>query len=220
MKQQRKAWVWPHVLLFALLVLAFYPGAKNSVPAESENFIQETLHFSDIAAFYYYGGGDTRIHTWINDQAGSFHYSGAQGWFRTSRGYDGTKLFHPVCGDFDGDGMDDIASFYDYGNGAARIHVWLCENGYQFRYQGAEGWWAIPQGYDVNHIVGTVSGDFDGDGLDDIAAFYDYGNNQIRIHLWLSTGSNFLYEGSRGWWAVQGYPAKNMVGILAGEFSK
>jgi len=69
--------------------------------------------------------------------------------------------------------------------------------------------------------AGVVSGNFNSDGHEDIAAFYDYGNNETRIHVWLSNGeSAFKYEGSRGWWTARRYPAKNIVNTLCGEFGE
>ena len=39
--------------------------------------------------------------------------------------------------------------------------------------------------YDVNNITNrVVAGDFDGDGLDDICAFYDYGNSLMKLWKW------------------------------------
>jgi hypothetical protein len=176
--------------------------------------------FADIATLYNYGNGVVRIHAWINNEAGSFDYSGPRGWFGTTRGYDGTKIYHPVAGDWNGDGLTDMAAFYDYGDNAARIHVWINDNGERVEYQGPAGWWAVKSGYDLTNIVDAVSGDLNGDNLDDIAVFYNYGESQIRIHVWLSTGDRFLYEGPKGWWAVTGYPYENIIGAVAGEFSR
>ncbi|WP_431167249.1 T9SS type A sorting domain-containing protein [Tenacibaculum halocynthiae] len=116
-------------------------------------------------------------------------------------GYDPDKITgRVVSGDFDGDGdWDDIAAFYDYGNGETRIHVWLL-TGSSFSYQYSTGWWNST-GYTAGRVTDrVVSGDFDKDGkVDDIAAFYDYGNGETRIHVWLSTGANFWYQSSYGW---------------------
>ena len=117
-------------------------------------------------------------------------------------GYDPDKITgRVVSGDFDNDGFwDDIAAFYDYGNGQTRIHTFL-SNGNTFSYQYSTGWWNST-GYNASRITDrVVSGDFDKDGkVDDIAAFYDYGGGNTRIHVWLSNGSGFSYQSSVGWW--------------------
>jgi len=120
----------------------------------------------------------------------------------TLNGYDPDKITgRIVSGDFDGDGFwDDIAAFYDYGNGETRIHTFR-SNGSTFVYSSSVGWWNS-NGYTASKVTDrVVSGDFDHDGhVDDIAAFYDYGGGNTRIHVWLSNGSGFSYQYSTGWW--------------------
>ncbi len=66
------------------------------------------------------------------------------------------------------------------------------ESNESFNYVGA-GWWKS-SGYDSQRVKGRlVSGDFDGNGKDDMAVFYYYGNSQTRIHVFLSDGSKFNY---------------------------
>jgi hypothetical protein len=210
-------------LVFVLLLLPSLASKSNSQQTTPQSEVEEEPKavFSDLAAIYYYGNGDTRIHTWINRENDSFNYSGSNGWFSTKKGgYEGNKLLHAVSGDWDGDGLTDIAGFYDYGQGVTRIHVWLNKNGRTFDYQLSAGWWESTKGYDAKNIVSAAAGDYNGDGKDDIAAFYDYGNDEIRIHVWLSEGNEFKYEGSRGYWSTTGYPAKNIMHVLSGEFGK
>ena len=202
--------------LLVILSIIFLVPENNSAQNDGE------AAYEDIAAVFYYGDGDTRIHTWVNNKDNSFKYSGSNGWFSTKKGgYEANKLVHTVVGDWDGDGFSDIAGFYDYGNGVTRIHVWLNTGANRFDYQSSAGWWESSKGYDAKAIVQLVAGDFNGDKSDDIAAFYDYGNDETRIHVWLSDGQkSFRYESSRGWWAANGYPAKNIISSMAGEFSK
>ena len=209
------------VLVASLVVLGFSSVRVVQTPETGISMSDSTgtRVFDDIAAVYYYGNGDTRIHTWINQGDRSFRYSGSNGWFSTKKGgYEGNKLLHAVAGDWNGDTLTDIAGFYDYGQGVTRIHVWLNKNGVSLNYQDSKGWWESTQGYEAKNIVKTVAGDFNSDGFDDIAAFYNYGGDEVRIHVWLSDGGGeFRYEGSRGWWATKGYPAQNIVHVLSGE---
>ncbi len=127
-------------------------------------------------------------------------------------GYDPDKITgRVVSGDFDNDGYwDDIAAFYDYGNGETRIHTFR-SNGSTFVYSSSQGWWNST-GYTATRVTDrVVSGDFDRDGtVDDIAAFYDYGNGETRIHVWLSGGTGFDYQSSIGWWGATGYTASKI----------
>lgn len=206
-----------HVIILIVAVLGF---GVFLIPENNNAQDNEDSAYEDIAAIFYYGNGDTRIHTWVNNEDNSFKYSGSNGWFSTKKGgYEGNKLVQTVSGDWNGDGFSDIAGFYDYGNGITRIHVWLNTGRNRLDYQSSVGWWESTKGYDAKAIVQLVAGDFNGDKSDDIAAFYDYGNDETRIHVWLSDGQKaFKYESSRGWWAAKGYPAKNIISSVAGEF--
>jgi len=104
-----------------------------------------------------------------------------------------------VAGDFDGDGYEDVAAFHDLGAATARLDVWL-SSGSDFDYEGYDGWWqSSPGGYALSKVGDRfVAGDFNGDGKDDVAAFYDYGSATAKIHVWLSNGSSF--PGWSTWW--------------------
>ncbi|PKV48823.1 putative secreted protein (Por secretion system target) [Aquimarina sp. MAR_2010_214] len=175
----------------------------------------------DIAAFYKTGTYETTIHVWKSN-GGEFLYAGSNGWWNTN-GYDSDKVSgRVVSGDFDGDTFkDDIAAFYDNGNGNSVIHVWK-SNGSSLSYKGSGGWWNPNSGYDANQITGrVVSGDFDGNNTDEIAAFYDNGNGNSVIHVWKYNGSNFTYSnGSNGWWNPNsGYDANQITGrVVSGNF--
>ena len=181
----------------------------------------------DVAAMYDYGNGHSRIHTWISNGS-SFSPNGyAYTWWQANNGstYDANKVTGRfVCGDYNGDGKDDIAAMYDYGSNHSRIHTWM-SNGSSFSPSGyANTWWVAGSGYNANKVTGRfVSGDFDGNGRCDLAAMYDYGSNNSRIHYWTSTGSSFGPSGYAytGWTSSPGGYATSKVGsrFLAGEFS-
>lgn len=124
-----------------------------------------------------------------------------------------------IVGDYDGDGKDDIATFYNYYSGYDRIHVFL-STGSSFGYEGNSGWWGATQ-YDPNRVTDRmVSGDFNGDGYDDIAAFYDYYSGNDKMHVWLSTGSSFSYQGNNGWWNPSQYDSQNVTAkMVSGNFN-
>ncbi len=177
----------------------------------------------DIVAFYDYNG-QTKAHVWRTStnflgRVTGFNYSGSSGWWQGASYTASNITDRVISGDFDRDGYnDDIAAFCDYGNYDTRMHVWQT-NGSSF---SISTWWTS-NGYNANKITNRViSGDFDRDGYkDDIACFYDYGNNQTRTHVWKSTGTSFLYSGSSGWWNVSGYDGNKVSGrLVSGDFDR
>ncbi|HCC34241.1 MAG TPA: hypothetical protein DEQ02_00845, partial [Ruminococcaceae bacterium] len=119
-----------------------------------------------------------------------------------------------VAGDFDGNGYDDYACAYDYGNG--NMAIWV------FRSNGANFYapqkWATSPAHDVTKVTGTmVAGDFNGDGLDDVAWMYDYGNGNMKVWTFLSNGSSFY---THSVWALSDDfdPKRVTSRVVAGDF--
>jgi len=78
-----------------VVFIVIYPSNNTAqvINSSEEKTNDAEQVFSDIAAIYYYGNGDTRIHTWINTGRNSFKYSGSNGWFSTKKGgYEGNKI--------------------------------------------------------------------------------------------------------------------------------
>jgi hypothetical protein len=164
----------------------------------------------DIAAFADYGNNTAKIHVWESNGK-SFEYR----WDWNIEGYDVNKITgRVVSGNFDNDAYnDDIAAFYDYGNGNVKMHVWR-SNGTTFTYS----WEWVETGYDCNMTTNrVVSGDFDNDGKkDDIAAFYDYGGQSVKLNLWEFNGTSFNYRWD---WQANGYNANKISGrVVSGDF--
>jgi surface antigen len=172
---------------------------------------------TDVAALYDYGGGKSRWHVWLSSGS-KFLFQGSSGWW-TADNYTASGVKDAVSGDFNADGKTDVAIFYNFGGGKSRWQVWL-SSGSKFLYQGSSGWWAVDN-YSASGVKDAVSGDFNGDGKADTAILYDYGSGKSRWHVWLSSGSKFLYQGSSGWWSVDsGYIGDKVVGATCGDFNK
>ena len=132
---------------------------------------------SDIAAIWNDGGTNTL--TVDRSTRSSFH---ATRWRVRDGGWmDFTKW---LAGDFDGDGLTDIAAVWNEG-GRPTITVYRSA-GTHFE-PGVS--WAIRDGT-WSDSMKWVAGDFDGDGLSDIAAIWnDGGTNTLTV--WQSTGTKF-----------------------------
>jgi len=175
--------------------------------------------FDDIATMYNYPGNLTSTHVWTSDGDRFNCNGGSQGWWRSSS-WSGQNIRHVVSGDFDGDGLSDVADIYDYGivNGKhhTRAHVFLSTGSSFSLSGGSQGWWKSPGNYDADRIVFAEAGDFSGDGKDDIVLVYNGGLNKTRIHLLISTGSSFLFYYA---WSSNSYNAQSVVGAAAGHFN-
>jgi len=102
-----------------------------------------------------------------------------------------------VAGDFDQDGLDDIAIMYNYGNSLSRL--WVLINNGSGGYNSPVLWWSSKSGAWSQPNSKLAVGDFNGDGKDDILAFYGYKTTrQTRALVFTSNGSRF--NSPRIWW--------------------
>ena len=86
-----------------------------------------------------------------------------------------------TSGDYDGDGKDEIAAFYDYCNGDMKVFVFMKVPGNN-SFVDSPWYSSTNYNWDPSRITGRVtSGDYNGDGKDEIAAFYNYGNGDTGI---------------------------------------
>jgi hypothetical protein len=176
---------------------------------------------SDVAAIRWFPG-TTTFKIWLFYSDGT-KFSPTEGWTKTS-GYTGDLVLHAASGDFNGDCRSDIATFYDYGSSETRIHVFLAQPDKTLAYQGSSGWWAVPSGYSLDRVAHVTAGDFDDDGLSDLVAMHHYSDPpKTRLHVWLSTGSEFSYSGSSGWLEIPdgaGFYPPRVVRLVPGDFDR
>ncbi|MGY0231455.1 LamG-like jellyroll fold domain-containing protein [Longispora urticae] len=120
-----------------------------------------------------------------------------------------------VSGDFNGDGAADLATFYDYGNGLTRMFV--------YRSTGIgliqEVWWVSNTGtWDSARAQYTV-GDLNGDGIDDVAAMYDYPGLTTGFYAFLGNGANGLSSLSRWFMSPAGTFDATKVKLVTGDYN-
>jgi Subtilase family len=112
-----------------------------------------------------------------------------------------------LAGDFNGDGIDDLANvFNDSGKASIDVHL---SNGNSFINER----WATQQGGFWNNQKWLV-GDFNGDGRDDLAKVFNE-SNQASIDVHLSNGSSLTIKR----WATKQGEFSNEQKWLAGDFN-
>ena len=134
----------------------------------------------DLAAIYKYGDSDMGV---LVKHGSSLAYAGPV-WtapYRSGPGnweWDRTK---PVVGDFNGDGHDDLAAIYKYGDSDMGVLVKRGSPtgltpglGVDAPYRSGPGNWEWDR-------TKPVVGDFNGDGHDDLAAIYKYGDSDMGM---------------------------------------
>ncbi len=165
---------------------------------------------SDIATFYDYGSCTTRIHAFLSTGS-SFAYQGSGGWWASNSGsFCASSIKAATAGDFNNDGKDDIAAFYDYGSGGTGIWVFLNSGDSFTPYY----WWTADPSFSASSIKYVVSGNFGTDNYDDIAVFYGSGSD-TTVYVFAATGSNFIRY---SWWSSSGYSLSSTYGAASGDF--
>lgn len=124
-------------------------------------------------------------------------------WWRYELETERINDFESVSGDYDGDGIDDVAMFTAYSDNTTRVNV-ITSTGLAFVYEGDEGWWSSND-FDINLVKGNLtSGDYNGDGYDDIALIYNHRGYYDVADILISTGSSFQYWFRFGAWSPPG----------------
>ena len=142
---------------------------------------------TDIAAFYDNGNNNLRV--WVFRGTGSpggvSVAAPAIGFDSTPGGWNSAQAKY-IAGDFDADGKDDLAAYYDYGGAQTKLWVWRSTGGTSFA-PGVVAWDSLPGNWEWGRTK-PVTGDFDGDGRDELGAFYSYDGNFTRLFVFRFSG--------------------------------
>lgn len=134
--------------------------------------------------------------------------------------FSGVTSHATLSGDFDGDDNQDIAMVYGQGINTA-IAVWS-STGTGLEYRGI--WWQSTEFYIDSIKDMIVSGDFDGDGKDEIIAFYDYGLMHTASFIFKYNETLDCFNDGSGYvtvWESTVFDANAIRGmVVSGNFHK
>ncbi|MEW9553359.1 FG-GAP repeat domain-containing protein [Nonomuraea sp. NPDC050783] len=167
---------------------------------------------ADVGAFYDYSGGRTGLWVWTA-KAGGFNtpsllWDSGAGNFEQSRA-------KPVTGDFNGDGLADLGTFYDYSGARTGLWVWTAKAG---GFNTPSLLWDSGAGNFEQLRAKPVAGDFNGDGLGDVGAFYDYSGGRTGLWVWTAKAGGFNTP-SLLWDSGAGNFEQSRVKPVAGDFN-
>ncbi|WP_399224723.1 FG-GAP-like repeat-containing protein [Streptomyces sp. TRM49041] len=105
----------------------------------------------------------------------------------------------PLAGDFNGDGYDDVAIWnVDRTTGVTKLWT-LTSNGKGGVVRLIPSEWSGPKGTWLASRSKFVTGDFDGDGRDEVGLLYGQGDNSIRTYVFPTTTEGVFTTPST-WW--------------------
>lgn len=184
------------------------------IPAGAADFDKDGR--TDIAAFYRYDGNVVRTFVWFAGADGSFGDPTAES---VDTGMDGTSLIPVGVGDYDGDGIPDVAALYRYqdrGNALAAI-IWY-GNAAGGLGNGVITWYA-DSGWGGHGVSPIGTGDFSGDGRADFAAFLDYGGGTTGIYVWYGAASRALASPTSVFFSGSGWTEQLTIPAGVGDFN-
>ncbi len=135
----------------------------------------------DMAMLYDYGDTTVKLWTFLSTPTGAFS-SPFQSWTSTTWGDWSRTGIH--AGDFNGDGRDDVAAWYDYVDGHDGIHTLISLSTKDGTFKAPVSAWSAEEGRYWYYSMKMVAGDYNGDGRDDLAAMHDYTDGSIKMWTW------------------------------------
>ncbi|MGW1237300.1 FG-GAP-like repeat-containing protein [Streptomyces californicus] len=168
----------------------------------------------DVAAFYGYDNGRVALLTWLGKGDGTFapHF--------TSWAVDPDNwTFDAItaqAGDFNGDGRDDIAAWYDYRSGDDKLFTFLADSKGGFGAPTPSFARPATEGWEVARMK-FATGDFNGDGRDDIGVLDSYIAGSVRLMAFAAEPGGGFAEPVTGWESTGWQFGR--VSVHAGDFN-
>ncbi|MFF5928970.1 glycoside hydrolase domain-containing protein [Streptomyces hydrogenans] len=169
---------------------------------------------TDLAAMYDYADGSVALFTFKSRADGGFS-DPVKSW-TTAPGNWWPENVQLASGDFDGNGRDDVAAFYGYSDGRAALYTFSSDASGGFGTPLRS--WNVPENYWWGENVKLASGDFDGNGRDDVAAFYGYSDGRAALYTFKSRTDGGFADPVRSWNVPENYWWGENVKLTAADY--
>ncbi len=119
----------------------------------------------------------------------------------------------PVLGDMDQDGRSDVSAFYNYDGNVTNLWTWAGQNRTTV---GGPGAWSA-SGWDGTRDMSIGKGDFNGDGKQDLAAFFRQ-DSGVDLNIWYGDGHGALTM-VHAWHGDASWQGGRIISAGAGDFN-
>jgi len=124
----------------------------------------------------------------------------------------------PLSGDFRGAGGSQLVAISDPADSLALRIQLLDRDATTGKFTPSDWYTAPANSFDLGKMKWAAT-DANFDGKTDLVALYDDGGTNVRLLVWLSTGTAFTFTGAQGWWSSNGYAWSRVKAVMAGNFS-
>ncbi|OEJ93781.1 hypothetical protein J116_004180 [Streptomyces thermolilacinus SPC6] len=138
---------------------------------------------ADMLGWYDYADGRDMLYRFGGSDTGALAFPLA-GYTSPAGSVDHARV-KKVSGDFNGDGNADVAIMYGYADGSVRMWTYVSQGNGTFAAPFAS--WSAPAGSFTWSRARLESGDFNGDGRDDVGVLYDYDGGAVKLWTFLAT---------------------------------
>ncbi|MEU2346772.1 FG-GAP-like repeat-containing protein [Streptomyces sp. NPDC013082] len=150
----------------------------------------------ELSVFYKQGTQGVKAYVFDTLPNGGFAAPGLPWWESTGWHWENAT---PQAGDFDGDGHDDVLVWYSYDDGADRTSTMLFEKvDGKDKFGSAKVTLDGAKTYDVARLQ-MVTGDYNGDGRDDLAVMNHRADNSVQMITWTAKADAMFNGGLIGW---------------------
>ncbi|MEU9064776.1 FG-GAP-like repeat-containing protein [Streptomyces sp. NPDC048430] len=168
----------------------------------------------DIVLWYAYSSGNDELITFTANSKGGFNKP-FRGWMGNETRWDAKRSKFTI-GDFNADGRDDVAVLQDY-SGTVKMFNFTAKPDGTFN-EPRQAWTAAWGDWNK---TGFHAGDFNGDGVDDVATWYSYADGGDGIKTYVSLGdTNGTFKDPVMAWRVETSPYDyNLMQMVAGDYN-